>query len=333
MFRYNKDMERVMLAKKKEFVSELEATGRKIMRELMSMKKSVHTDFCELLADYNRIDFTIKETAKQTQDTLNRTTEDCISRLTEAMAGLQLQIDTLFEGSTGELKNWVTEKLESLPEIKPSAQPDFNVDDPDDPAYIRNRPVRDRVEPIMIYTPYEAVCNADNTMTARNVDVVVDSNVGYVIALFPTGTDITDINASTGIPNSKSAQYVDGAAKIKSVSYLMSGSNYGINSPSHVETGNVDENGNPLYDITFSFGGFASDIIPKGYTPVLYKIVRNFEVIAPDCLGGSVGIYKNLVINPYGYTMWAPYPYITAASGTYRLDVDSNGQVTTVKLA
>ena len=54
MFVFDKDMERVMLAKKKEVLQELEKAKKRILHELYCVKRSVHTDFCEMLADYNR---------------------------------------------------------------------------------------------------------------------------------------------------------------------------------------------------------------------------------------------------------------------------------------
>lgn len=56
-------MERVMLAKKKEVLQEFEKAKKRILHELYCVKRSVHTDFCEMLADYNRIVADLKKLA------------------------------------------------------------------------------------------------------------------------------------------------------------------------------------------------------------------------------------------------------------------------------
>ena len=66
MFIIDKDMERVMLAKKKEVLHEIETAKKRVLKELYCLKRSIHTDMCEMIADYNRIQFNI-----------NKLTEDC----------------------------------------------------------------------------------------------------------------------------------------------------------------------------------------------------------------------------------------------------------------
>lgn len=61
MFFYDKDMERMMQLKKQEIMREMEVAKKRILEELMCVKRAVHTDFCDLLADYNRIDFQMKQ--------------------------------------------------------------------------------------------------------------------------------------------------------------------------------------------------------------------------------------------------------------------------------
>ena len=76
MFRYDKDMERVMLEKKKEVLTEIETAKLRVLKELYCLKRSVHTDFCEMLADYNRIDFTLKKLVKDLKAEIKATTDE-----------------------------------------------------------------------------------------------------------------------------------------------------------------------------------------------------------------------------------------------------------------
>lgn len=59
MFRYDKDMERVMQAKKFEILKELEDCKLRILKELSGVDKVTLTRLRELLADYNNIEYQI----------------------------------------------------------------------------------------------------------------------------------------------------------------------------------------------------------------------------------------------------------------------------------
>lgn len=59
MFRYDKDMERVMQAKKFEILKELEDCKLRILKELSGVDKVTLTRLRELLADYNKIEHQI----------------------------------------------------------------------------------------------------------------------------------------------------------------------------------------------------------------------------------------------------------------------------------
>lgn len=63
MFLYDKDMERVMLAKKKEVLNEIEAAKKRVLEELYCLKRSAHSDLCNVQADYNRIVTMLADTA------------------------------------------------------------------------------------------------------------------------------------------------------------------------------------------------------------------------------------------------------------------------------
>lgn len=61
MFHYDKDMERVMQAKKREILAELEKAKCRILKELSGVDKTTLTRLREIIADYNRIDFNLNE--------------------------------------------------------------------------------------------------------------------------------------------------------------------------------------------------------------------------------------------------------------------------------
>lgn len=85
MFLFDKDMERVMLAKKKEVLNEIEDAKKRVLHELYCIKESVHTDLCAMLADYNRIQFELQKLSddlkKQMEDTSNNLTLIVAARL------------------------------------------------------------------------------------------------------------------------------------------------------------------------------------------------------------------------------------------------------------
>lgn len=74
MFFYDKDMERMMQLKKQEIMREMEKAKKRILEELNCVKRSVHTDFCNLLADYNRIDFQMKQLLKDYETEIKKVT-------------------------------------------------------------------------------------------------------------------------------------------------------------------------------------------------------------------------------------------------------------------
>lgn len=59
MFRYDKDMERVMQAKKFEILKELEDCKLRILKELSGVDKATLTKLRSVIADYNNIDYLI----------------------------------------------------------------------------------------------------------------------------------------------------------------------------------------------------------------------------------------------------------------------------------
>ena len=59
MFVYDKDMERVMQAKKREILCEMEQTKERILRELSGVDKMTMTRLRQVLDDYNKIEYMI----------------------------------------------------------------------------------------------------------------------------------------------------------------------------------------------------------------------------------------------------------------------------------
>lgn len=94
MFWFDKDMERVMLAKKKEVLAQIEDAKKRVLKEMYCVKREVHTDFCEMLADYNRIDFALKKLVAD----LKQEVKDCVDSykniLAEQIVSFNQQIDT-----------------------------------------------------------------------------------------------------------------------------------------------------------------------------------------------------------------------------------------------
>lgn len=120
MFIFDKDMERIMVAKKKELLAQIEEAKKRVLEELYCVKREVHTDFCEMLADYNRIDFTLKKLVAD----LKQEVKDCVDTykniLAEQIVNFNQQIDTkinVFEQyvieSIATLENALTE-LETM---------------------------------------------------------------------------------------------------------------------------------------------------------------------------------------------------------------------------
>lgn len=100
MFAFDKDMERLMLAKKKEVLQQIEAAKKRVLEELYCVKRSVHTDLCEMLADYNRIQFALDELVAEIRREAKSTVDTYKDILAEQLTHYNQQIDgkvNLFE--------------------------------------------------------------------------------------------------------------------------------------------------------------------------------------------------------------------------------------------
>lgn len=76
MFVYDKDMERVMQAKKREILAELEKTKCRLLKELSGVDKVTLTRLREIIADYNRIDFNLNERLNAHEERFNKFIQD-----------------------------------------------------------------------------------------------------------------------------------------------------------------------------------------------------------------------------------------------------------------
>lgn len=94
MFIYDKDMERVMMAKKKEVLQEIETAKLRVLKELYCIKRGIHTDMCEMLADYNRIDFNLKKAIKDAETKLETTVKKFQKIIADALEEHNRTIET-----------------------------------------------------------------------------------------------------------------------------------------------------------------------------------------------------------------------------------------------
>lgn len=94
MFNYDKDMERLMLAKKKEVLQEFETAKKRILRELYCLKRSVHTDMCEMLADHNRINYQLKQIVDEAKIEINKIVDNYNMIFNEAFESFNNTINT-----------------------------------------------------------------------------------------------------------------------------------------------------------------------------------------------------------------------------------------------
>ena len=97
MFLFDKDMERIMLAKKKELLAQIEDAKERVLKELYCVKRSVHTDLCEMLADYNRIDFNLKKTVADLKQEVKSFTDSYKEILASAINGFNTQLDMKYQ--------------------------------------------------------------------------------------------------------------------------------------------------------------------------------------------------------------------------------------------
>lgn len=167
MFLYDKDMERVMLAKKKEVVAEIEAHKKRVLEELLCVKRSVHTDFCGLLADYNRISVMLKDRITEMNaeiDTAINSFRDYMSDHYREHSETLTRFETIVSGKVAELEEMqvtVNSCIEQLEELlsngvtmsdlnalkeelmaemeNAGAQSDWNESDPESAAFVKNR--------------------------------------------------------------------------------------------------------------------------------------------------------------------------------------------------
>ena len=70
MFRYDKDMERVMMEKKKEILLEMEDVKKRILEELHCVNRSGHESVCKLIAGYNRLQTVLEKSVSDMQKTI-----------------------------------------------------------------------------------------------------------------------------------------------------------------------------------------------------------------------------------------------------------------------
>ncbi len=122
MFFYDKDMERMMQLKKQEIMREMETAKKRILEELNCVKRSVHTDFCDLLADYNRIDFQMKKLLATFKEELAKLTtgysdlislkfaeyNDMVVDKVEQLEILEREIELFFSNKLAELETMQT---------------------------------------------------------------------------------------------------------------------------------------------------------------------------------------------------------------------------------
>lgn len=118
MFFYDKDMERMMQLKKQEIMREMEKAKSRILKELNCVKRSVNTDFRDLLADYNRIDFQMKQLIAHFKTEIEKVTagyselitlkfaeyNDMVVDKVEQLEILEREIELFFNTKTAELE-------------------------------------------------------------------------------------------------------------------------------------------------------------------------------------------------------------------------------------
>lgn len=150
MFIYDKDMERVMLAKKKEVLAELETAKKRILKELYCVKRGVHTDMCGMIADYNRIKHDIDKTLEDVTASAKATLDDLRNILADDLTAKSEEFDRMTETQREQFNEYVEEisaaltavenlKAEFQAIIDSKGQGDWNEEDTTSPSHILNR--------------------------------------------------------------------------------------------------------------------------------------------------------------------------------------------------
>lgn len=117
MLRMDKDMERLMMEKKKELLFDLEKAKKRILEELYCLRRSVHTDVCGLLADYNRIQIELRELTEELKKKIEETTESFSQIFADTYNSYTVQINQHI-ANFEEVKNTiVTEINEALADL------------------------------------------------------------------------------------------------------------------------------------------------------------------------------------------------------------------------
>lgn len=125
MFRYDKDMERVMLEKKKEVLREMETAKERILRELYCLKRTVHTDFCGMIAEYNRINCSIQKTFEDCKKSLKDAVDGYTNLLAETIENYNIEINAKLEfinQREQEITDTVNAKLAELEDLATAVQ-------------------------------------------------------------------------------------------------------------------------------------------------------------------------------------------------------------------
>lgn len=117
MFRYDKDMERVMQAKKREIVNELEELKLRIMNELSGVDKITLTKLRQIMDDYNHIDYNIttKINAIQTEiDTFIKSSDDDYNNMVDTFNGLKSELEEYKTKTSTDLTTYIDNELSNI---------------------------------------------------------------------------------------------------------------------------------------------------------------------------------------------------------------------------
>ena len=121
MFWFDKDMERVMLAKKKEVLQEIETAKKRVLEELYCLKRSAHSDLCSLQADYNRMALTLTNTVNEIRAELKCITDEYKSMIATTFNQYTTTIENkllALETFENEVIKEVNDKLSELDTMK-----------------------------------------------------------------------------------------------------------------------------------------------------------------------------------------------------------------------
>lgn len=299
MFRYDKDMERVMLEKKKEVIKEITDLETSIIKKLSSITHKNHTDMCELLADYNRLDVKAKELDKLIENLSIKQHKRLVREISDILVLEGEELKAVQEN--------LKAKLDAFYEfIENYSQPDMLEKNDTKSSFIKNNPFNLRVsangtKSVEFPRGYNEIVLAEN-----------QSAINWAQAFTPYLTDGDSL-------------YVEGAENIPKYNDTLT----------EIVLCSISHDGGSFTFARVFNGDGTYNLIVRGTNPYTYTLEVGYKIrrfthtsFNPSFIGGRASPFTHLTIDKFFNVVWTEDIIVSGLDGTtYKLYVDEDGTV------